>query len=478
MIVGELRYGQLMIIDRLRETVRLAEGLDDEGRLAEAAKVRALDCLSRIGERLRDMHASTVRVSGTNAFRRAKDSQQFIADGESALGHPIEVISGLEEARLIYNGVKHSLPPNEGLRLVLDIGGGSTELILGQGARPVALESLHLGCVSMTERYFSDGGISKQGFDQARTAASLELRPVKTYFRGADHLETIGTSGTIIATEAVAREIGIIESNDLTPDAVEQLIDRVLEFDNTGSLKLPGLSERRAQVWPGGLAILVELLEVLRIERLRISDGALREGLLYDLLGRLQHEDARERSVSAMASRYNVDAAQARRVGKTARKLLQQCAESWGLEWPLTAKMLDWASRLHEIGLDISHDGYQQHGAYIAENADMPGFPRAEQSMLALLIASQRGGIDLDGQRKIPSHWRESALKSAMLLRLAVLLNRSRSTVELPDILLEAVDESLTLGFPAGWLDDNPLTVADLEREREYLANLGFSLVF
>jgi exopolyphosphatase/guanosine-5'-triphosphate,3'-diphosphate pyrophosphatase len=204
----------------------------------------------------------------------------------------------------------------------------------------------------------------------------------------------------------------------------------------------------------------------------------LREGLLYDLLGRLQHEDARERSVSAMASRYNVDAAQARRVGKTARKLLQQCAESWGLEWPLTAKMLDWASRLHEIGLDISHDGYQQHGAYIAENADMPGFPRAEQSMLALLIASQRGGIDLDGQRKIPSHWRESALKSAMLLRLAVLLNRSRSTVELPDILLEAIDESLTLGFPAGWLDDNPLTVADLEREREYLANLGFSLVF
>lgn len=466
----------MTIIDRLRETVRLAEGLDDDGQLTEAAKQRALECLSRIGERLRDMHAATVRAAGTNAFRRARDSQQFMADAERALGHPIEVISGLEEARLIYKGVTHSLPPNEGMRLVLDIGGGSTELILGQGTRPIAIESLHLGCVAMTERHFRHGRISRHGFTDARLAARLELRPVKAYFRSTSDVESIGTSGTVIATEMVARELGIIESHDLTPDSVEKLIERVLEFDNTSSLKLPGLSERRAQVWPGGLSILVELLEVLRIRRLMISDGALREGLLYDQLGRLQHEDARERSVRAMASRFNVDMAQAKRVGRTALGLLDQCAADWGLGSPLTSRMLDWAACLHEIGLDISHDGYERHGAYITENADLPGFPRAEQGMLAFLIASQRRQIDMDYCRKVPNPWREQALKSAILLRLAVLLNRSRSTVELPAIALTAKDNSISLKFPPGWLDDNPLTVADLEREIQYVGSLGFSL--
>lgn len=478
LIVGELRHGQLTIIDRLRETVRLAEGLDDDGQLADAAKQRALECLSRIGERLRDMHASTVRAAGTNAFRRARDSQQFLADAEAALGHPIEVISGLEEARLIYKGVTHSLPRNEGRRLVLDIGGGSTEVILGQGTEPIAIESLNLGCVAMTERHFRHGRISRDGFAAARLAARLELRPVKAYFRSSSELESIGTSGTMIATEAMARKLGIVESHDLTPAAVQQLIERVLEFDSTASLTLPGLSESRAQVWPGGLAILVELLEVLRIKRLKISDGALREGLLYDQLGRLQHEDARERTVRAMASRFNVDPAQAKRVALTALGLLDRCAASWELQSPLVRNMLDWAARLHEMGLDISHDGYERHGAYIAENADLPGFPRAEQSMLAFLIASQRQQIDMEYWRKVPSARREQVLRAAILLRLAVLLNRSRSSVELPPMELATTDKSISLTFPPGWLDANPLTVADLEREIEYAAASGFSLSY
>ena len=206
MIVGELRHGQLSIIDRLRETVRLSEGLGQQGELAAPAKSRAIECLSRFGERLRDMHAASVRAAGTNALRRARDKEEFMADAEAALGQPIEVISGIEEARLIYNGVTHSLPPNEGFRLVLDIGGGSTELILGQGPTPNALESLRLGCVAMSERFFPHGRISKRAFDKARTAASLELRPVKAFFRDTAAVEAIGTSGTIIATEAVAHE--------------------------------------------------------------------------------------------------------------------------------------------------------------------------------------------------------------------------------------------------------------------------------
>jgi len=478
MIVGELRHGQLAIIDRIRETVRLAEGLSDTGDLSVDARDRAIDCLLRFGERLRDMHAASVRAAGTSTVRRAREDTGFMVEAESALGHPIEIISGLEEARLIYKGVGQSLPPNEGLRLVFDIGGGSTELILGQGPEPRALESLHLGCVSMTERFFPDGRITSKAFDKARVAARLELRPVKTFFRGVGEIESIGTSGTIRSTERVASELGIIDSHSLTPDALEQLICTVLQFDRINELSLAGLSERRAQVWPGGLAILAELLAVLRVNALQVSDGALREGLLYDLLGRLQHEDASDRSVHAMASRYNVDGDQAKRVAQTAAMLLDQCAGNWRLEKPLSRSVLGWSAQLHEIGLDISHDGFQRHGAYIAEHADLPGFPRAEQRFLAFLIGSQRRQIDTHLMNQLPGAWRESALRLAMLLRLAVLLKRSRSQEDIPRIGLSVDDRSLELCFDAAWLQANPLTVADLEREQEYLSEAGYQLAF
>jgi len=478
MIVGELRHGQLIIIDRIRETVRLAEGLSDSGDLSPVARARAVDCLSRFGERLRDMRAASVRAAGTSTIRRAREDTGFMAEAESALGHPIEVISGLEEARLIYNGVTHSLPPHDGLRLVLDIGGGSTELILGQGAEPRALESVHLGCVSMTERFFGDGSITKRAFEKARVAARLELRPVKAFFRGTEQIESIGTSGTIRSTEQVASELGIIDSHSLTPGALEKLIARVTDCEFIDNLSLPGLSERRAQVWPGGLAILAELMSVLRVAELKVSDGALREGLLYDLLGRLKHEDARERSVRAMEARYSVDTSQSRRVASTAVLLLDQCRDKWHLESALFATMLDWSARLHEIGLDISHDGFQRHGAYIAANADLPGFPRAEQRFLAFLIGGQRHDIDTRAQKILPRVWREPALRLAILLRLAVLLNRSRSAIEMPTTRIRVSSDSIGLAFDSAWLAANPLTVADLEREVGYLKAVGYSLTF
>ncbi len=476
MIVGELRHGQLIIIDRLRETVRLSEGLETTGKLSNAARARALDCLSRFGERLRAMHASSVRAAGTSTLRRASDSRAFRHRAERALGHPIEVISGVEEARLIYTGVLHSLPPHDGHRLVLDIGGGSTELILGEAEQPRRLDSLHLGCVAMTERYFGDGTLSRDAFDRARIAARLELRPIKSFFRGIPEIEAIGTSGTILSTERVARATGIVESAGLTPAAVEALIARVIEFRKIRKLSLPGLSERRAQVWPGGLAILVELLHVLRIPQLQVSDGALREGLLYELIGRLRHEDARRRSVEAMARRYHVDEAQAARVAQTAAALLAQCRDAWELDSSLAADMLDWAARLHEIGLDISHDGYQRHGAYIAANADMPGFPWTEQALLASLIARQRRHLNSKYLDKLPAGWRRKGLRLALLLRLAVVLNRNRSEEPLPEVRLRVGKKSITLEFPSSWLDDNPLTLADLERERYYLQDVEYSL--
>jgi exopolyphosphatase/guanosine-5'-triphosphate,3'-diphosphate pyrophosphatase len=478
MVVGEQRHGQIIIIDRIRETVRLAEGLSDAGDLSPEARARAIECLSRFGERLRDMHAAKVRAAGTSTIRRAREDTGFMTEAEAALGHPIEIISGLEEARLIYQGVSQSLPQSDGMRLVMDIGGGSTELILGQGPEPRALESVHLGCVSMTERFFADGRITAAAFDKARVAARLELRPVKAFFRGASDIEAIGTSGTIRSTEFVANELGLIDSHGLTPAAVEQLIERVIGCDSIVKLSLPGLSERRAQVWPGGLAILVELLSVLRVAELKVSDGALREGLLYSLLGRLQKIDARERTVRAMAARYNVDRKQARRVARTAEMLLRQCATAWGLDGPLSSSILDWAARLHEIGLDISHDGYQRHGAYIAANADLPGFPRAEQRFLAFLIGSQRHAINTTLLGILPRAWRKHAMRLALLLRLAVLLNRSRSATDIPDIAVTVDDGAIDLKFDSEWLAANPLTIADLEREVDFASAVDYALTF
>ena len=475
MIVGELRHGQLAILDRIRETVRLAEGLSPKGDLLDDARERAIGCLSRFGERLRDMHAGSVRAAGTSTIRRAREDSSFMREAEEALGHPIEIVSGIEEARLIYTGVTHSLPPADGLRLVMDIGGGSTELILGQGAQPKALESLHMGCVSMTERFFPDGKLSKRAFSKARLAARLELRPVKAFFRDSNDIEAIGTSGTIRATEWVAHELGLTKSR-LTPAIVDQLIAEVLKFATIEELSLSGLSDRRAQVWPGGLAILAELLGVLRIDNLQISDGALREGLLYDLLGRLQHEDARERTVQAMMSRYQVDPDQAARVAGTAYDLFEQCKKAWGLGHELEGTILDWASRLHEIGLDISHDGYQRHGAYIAEHADMPGFPRAEQRLLAVLIGAQRHRIDASRLDVLPLAWRTTGLRLLIILRLGVLLNRSRQNTITPPPELQVNDTTLALRFDPVWLDANPLMLADLEREQELLAQVGYDL--
>jgi exopolyphosphatase/guanosine-5'-triphosphate,3'-diphosphate pyrophosphatase len=295
------------------------------------------------------------------------------------------------------------------------------------------------------------------------------------FFRETGGAQAIGTSGTMLATEAVARALGLTDGG-LTLGVVEQLIDRVLEADTVEALSLTGLSEGRAQVWPGGLSIVAELLHVLQIDSLQISEGALREGLLYDLLGRLQHEDARERTVRAMMSRYHVDRKQAQRVARTAAELFGQVKDEWGFSSRIAGKMLDWAARLHEIGLDISHDGYQRHGAYVAEYADMPGFPRAEQRFLAVLIGGHRHGIDLKTFEGLPASWREDGLRLLLILRLAVLLNRSRKAALHAPVHLRADGRRLDVSIDADWLADNPLTIADLERERGFHAEVGYTL--
>ena len=475
MVVARLRHGQFSIIDRIREMVRLASGLDAGGGLSDAVAERALGCLGRFGERLREMHARQVRVVGTNTLRRAGRARSFLSAAEAALGHPVEVISGIEEARLIYLGVSHHVPSAEQQMLAIDIGGGSTELIIGEGYEPRYLESLFMGCVGFSKRFFGGGQVSASRIEAARIAARLELQPVIATFQSMGWKTAVGSSGTIRAAERAARSMGLIEGG-LTVDAVESILGEVSRAGGVQQLGLADFNPQRAPVFPGGLVILLETMAGLEIEELNVSDGALREGLLYDMLGRIQRHDARDRTIDGLQTRFHVDRAQAERVETLALTLLAQVDADWGLESPCFALALAWAGRLHEAGLDIAHAKHHRHAAYLIANADLPGFNRLEQHLLAILVGNHRRKLDGFSAGELPSSMRKSALRLTVLFRLAVLLNRSRRSVEAPPVLLRASGNRLKVLFDRVWLLENHLTRADLEQERSWLKSVGVKL--
>ncbi len=475
MVVARNQHGEPSIVDRLREMVRLASGLDARGFLDDASQERALACLRRFGQRLRDMQAHQVRVVGTNTLRRASNAEAFLARAEEALGHPVEVISGIEEARLIYLGVSHHTDSSDGANLVIDIGGGSTELIIGEGYEPQHLESLYVGCVGVSRAHFDDGKLSAKRFERARLAVRLELRPVAAAFRQRGWKRAIGSSGTVRAARDVAQELHLCEAG-ITLAAVEAIIEEMIKARCVEDLVLPGLGADRVPVFAGGIAILAEVMSSLRALQLDTSSGALREGLLYDMQGRLHDEDARERSIRAMQRRYHVDLEQAARVEATAVALLEQAARGWQLTDKRYRQLLVWAARLHEVGLDIAHARYHHHGGYLIANSDLPGFVRLEQQLVATLVTLHRRKLDDPFVDNLPSVWRAPILKLVVLLRLAALLNRSRSPSDLPPIRLATDTDSLELKFPSLWLQDNPLTAADLEQEAEWLRPRRFEL--
>lgn len=474
MVVARHSHGQLVILDRLREMVRLAGGLGDSGRLDDEATTRALRCLERFGQRLRAMQAGSVRVVGTNALRRAKRKRRFLERARAALGHPIEIISGLEEARLIYSGVAHTSPMSPDKRLVIDIGGGSTEVVIGVGFNPLLLESMSVGCVGLSAQYFDDGRISEKRFERARTAVRLELEPIQAAYRKLGWLEAYGSSGSVRVIGDVLRRLYPDEPK-ITLESLKKLADRVIAAGHVEELDLPDVDAERAPVFPSGLAILLEVVEYFGVERLRVAEGAMREGLLHDLMGRFTDEDARVRSVRAMEMRYHVDSQQAERVEATAVALLQQVESEWGLEEPLAESALRWAARLHETGLDIAHSKYHRHSAYLLEHADMPGFPREEQLLLAALVGGHRRQLMPVREDLLPP-WDQHAEFLIVLLRLAVLLHRGRSPQSLPEVHLAVKGRTLNLELPPRWMKEHPLTLEDLEQERLYLKEAGFRL--
>jgi exopolyphosphatase/guanosine-5'-triphosphate,3'-diphosphate pyrophosphatase len=457
--VGRVVDGQIYPLDTLREVVRLGGGLTSEKRIDRATQARALEALERIGERLRGLPRSAVRAVGTNTLRVAKNAPQFLREARAALGFPIEVIAGREEARLIYLGVAHSMPPAPKKRLVVDIGGGSTEFIVGKGLDPLLTESLYMGCVSYSLAYFPDGKVDKGRMKKAELAARQELAGIEHAYRNAGWEEAVGSSGTARALESILRENGFAEDG-ITLEGLDRLKSLLIKHERADPDRVAGLRKDRAAVLPGGLAIMCAAFSELGIERMAVSEGALRHGVLYDLLGRVQHRDMREATVTQFMRRYHVDTAQAERVRQLALRIFDAMnAEKSDQE--ADRLTLDWAARLAEIGLSVAHAQYHKHSAYILSNADMPGFSRMEQQRLARIVLAQRGKLG-----KMQDAGMEGGDWTLVFaLRVAALVLRNRTDARFPLLRVAGDKTGYTLDLPQAWLEENPLAAAALEAE-------------
>ncbi|MCC6609416.1 MAG: exopolyphosphatase [Burkholderiales bacterium] len=466
--IGRVAEGQIYLLDGLREPVRLGAGLTRDRKIDRATQLRALEALARFGERLRGFPAGAVRAVGTNTLREAKNAPQFLAEAREALGFPIEVVFGREEARLIYLGVSHTLPLAEHRRLVVDIGGGSTEFIIGTGYAPELTESLRMGCVSYTLRYFPDGRIDKSGMKKAELAASNELERIVKEYRKTGWREAVASSGAAKSIAAVLAANGWSERG-IELGGLDRFREKLIKAGDLERLELPGLRDDRKAITAGGVAIMRAVLGELGIERLHVSDGALRQGVLYDLMGRVRHHDMRELTVRALMRRYRVDAGQAERVRGLALGLHAGLAPRASEDDRL---MLSWAAALHEIGVTIAHAAYHKHSAYILSNADMPGFSRDEQARLARLVLAHRGRLaKLEGLAARSPDW-----QLVCCLRLATLLFRRRTDVPLPRIGCRATGSGFQVALPGAWLDAHPLTASALEAEGDDWRAVGLKL--
>ncbi len=477
MIVASYTDQRLQIIDRIKKMIQLASGLDENDNLTEESMLRALECLEEFGQRIREIPRVNVRVVGTNTLRQANNGKRFIAMAHKALGLPIEIISGLEEARLIYLGVAHAVYDDTNKRLVIDIGGGSTELIIGKGFDTYKMESHYIGCVNMSRRFFSSGSVTAKNMQTAILAVRQELEPVEATFKKTGWQKAIGSSGTILTINSIVANKGW-SNNGITRTALMNLKEEIINTGHINKLNLPGLGDSRIPVFTGGLAILCGIFEAFDIEQLDVSEGALREGLLYDLLGRLHDKDIRDTTIAELGKRYNIDAEQATRVRKTAVQLFRQVSDSWGLNRKIDLKYLEWAASIHEIGLAIAHAQYHRHGTYLIANSDMAGFSRQDQTRLALLVRCHRRKYPLEEINLVQKEDWDQVIRLNILLRLAVLLNRSRLYATPPKLSASVTGRSISLVLPKKWLDNNPLTRTDLDSEEGYIKTVNYTLKY
>ncbi len=477
MIVARFEAGGIRVIDRIREPVRLGAGLAPDGTIDAATTQRALAALRRMGQRLQGVPPGNRRAVGTNTLRQLHDGGAFIAAAGAALGHDVETISGVEEARLIYLAVAHAIPGDDATRLVIDIGGGSTEVICGHGETPAVTESLFMGCITMTQQFFGDGLLGDKRLAKAILFARSEIEAIQEAIGRLQWQQALGCSGSIRSVAAMMAPDNW-GGERITAAGLRRLVKTVAKAQTVQELRLDAIRPDRRAVFPGGLAILAGLFESLQIETLSIAEWSLREGALFDLVGRRAGRDIRDQTVARLVERYHVDVQYAHRVRDTALQLFASAAGPWQLNPEDDRKLLVWAALLHDLGRDIAHSQFHKHGAYVVANADLPGFSRHEQTLLAALVRVHRRKFTLEGFDELPVARREAVKRLAVLLRIAVLLHRGRHSWQLPACLTEVEDHEIRLEFPHGWLTDHPLTEADLTTERAYLDAAGFTLVF
>jgi exopolyphosphatase/guanosine-5'-triphosphate,3'-diphosphate pyrophosphatase len=455
--IGRVEGDQIFRLDTWRETIRFGAGMDEKGNLTIAARKSALACLARFRERLSGLHPSAVRAVATNTFRVAKNAATFVPQAEAALGFPIDIIGGHEEARLIYLGVAHVLPATREPRLVIDIGGGSTEFIIGREMTPERLESLKVGCVSLSQRFFPHGELRADAFLAAETHARAEIEAIAMEFGPEHWQEAFASSGTALALAAILEENGL-SAGGITPDGLARLRKRMIGAGNIRRLQLAGVKPERAPVLAGGFAIMAAAIAELRVTRINPVGGALRLGVLYDLLGRTVKRDSRAVTVESLSERWHIDRPHARRVAQMARALYLMASAAPD---PEAAQQVEWAALLHEIGYSVSHIGFHKHSAYILENADMPGFSAQEQRKLAMLVLGCRGGL----AKMTDTVADDDVAAQVLALRLAVLIHHARRAIDTPRLRLK-VGRSIKFAVAKRWLKAHPLTTHLLGTER------------
>ncbi len=471
LVAKETEHG-FSTLDRVKDMVRLAEGLNEEGELSSAACERALQSLAKFQQRLRSVPALHTRVVGTSALRRTLGPKSFFEQAERTLDHKIEIISGREEARLIYLGARHTLAPTDTQRLIIDVGGGSSELILGNQSEPLLLESLDIGCVDIMQRCFADNKISEKNLKAAQLAVGLEIEPYLAQYARLGWDQAVGTSGTLSAIDQVLN-FGDTPSGNIQRQALHDLVMSLKQNQVANKIQLAGLSARRSPVFLGGCVIVLNLMTLMEIDSIEVTDGALREGILIDLLGRHHHHDVRNLSVKSIGKRFQVDELHAEAVTTCAFKLFDACAHSWNIDTEESKKLLCWACQTHELGLAISHSQHHHHGANILAVADLPGFSKNDQHLLATLVRQHRRTIKSEFCSSIQDPLVAPILPLIALLRISVQLNRSRSFRDLLLFRVKAKTGKISIQFKRGWLQDHPLTHEDLKQEREELKKIG-----
>ncbi len=474
MAVASSTDSHLQMIDKLREPVRLGAGLDKKNNITSKTMKQALECLSMFGQRLKDVPPRQIRAVGTNTLRRARNSDEFNAAAVEMLGVPVEIIAGREEARLIYCGVTYGVRDDK-KRLVIDIGGGSTEFIAGNGINANVMESVNMGCVSANNLWFDNTKKTSKQFEKAIANAKREARAIVPQYLQHGWDLCIGSSGTIKATEKILQAYHP-EDSGIRRDRLEALIEKICKKGPDILKDVSTIGDDRRVVILGGLSVLMAAFEILDIKHMQVSHSALREGVIIDLAGDSLNDHVRRNAVNDMQRRFQVDVNQATRVFSTAETLFNAALEQWNLDPQRDWAALRSASHLHEVGLSVAHVQYHKHGDYLLRHADMLGFSRNDQEFIAALVRNHRRKIDVNVVQSMRQSEQSRYYKLLALLRLASLFHRTRHEDHVPEFKAEFSDSTITLHSEPEWLKNHPLTYADIEDEIEKLSGVGYHL--